>query len=183
MGSSNFGIPPLDDLSARKTLKTLAPMFPRNYCVIEVKGNLLKAERTEWLKRFKGPEFKKVACVVMGNPPAKYSEAYHADLLKEKQGKLDEEWKKRKADRERKKQVAERQKKLQEARAKRAAEIEEKKKKEAEEKKAAEEAQKKDADGDSKEGGDEEKKETKAEDAAGDDAKKETKYEEMKEEP
>merc|ERR1712087_475382 len=118
-------------------------MFPRNYCVMEVKGNLLNAERTEWLKRFKGPEFKKVACVVMGNPPAKYSEAYHADLLKEKQGKLDEEWKKRKADRERKKQVAERQKKLQEARAKRAAEIEEKKKKE--EKKAAEEAEKKDA--------------------------------------
>merc|ERR1712151_807739 len=152
MGSSNFGIPPLDDLSARKTLKTLAPMFPRNYCVMEVKGNLLKAERTEWLKRFKGPEFKKVACVVMGNPPAKWSEAYHADLLKEKQSKSDEDWKKRKADRERKKQVAERQKKLQEARAKRAAEEKKKKGDKEKEKKAAEEAQKKDADGDSKEG-------------------------------
>merc|ERR1712187_104277 len=201
--SSNFGIPPLDDLSARKTLKTLAPMFPRNYCVMEVKGNLLKAERTEWLKRFKGPEFKKVACVVMGNPPAKWSEAYHADLLKEKQSKSDEEWKKRKADRERKKQVAERQKKLQEARAKRAAE--EKKKKEDKEKKAAEEAEKKEAekktaeDAEKKaadeepkkegEGGDE-KKETKVEEDAeakkegegGDEVKKETKDEDMKEE-
>merc|ERR1712039_446610 len=116
-----------DDFSGRSVLRTVAPLFPRNYVVMELRGNLIKAEREQMLKRFQGSQFKRIARVAMGKPPKAWTDAYHADLLKEKQSKIDAEWKKNKAERERKQKVAQRQKDLAAARAKREAELKKRK--------------------------------------------------------
>merc|ERR1712110_832577 len=106
---------------------------PRNYVVMEVKSNLVAADRIETLKRFNGPHFKKVAHVVMGEPAKEYKEKQLEKLLQEKQEKADLEWKAKKAEEERKKQVEARQKQL----------VEMRKKAEEQRKKAAEDAKKK----------------------------------------
>lgn len=95
------GLPLLDDWSVRKILSTVAPTQPRSYVVMEVKSNLLKEERQMLLRRFKRRGFKLVAQVVMGEPPAEFKETVYKQLLEEKQLKLDEEWKLRKAEKER----------------------------------------------------------------------------------
>merc|ERR1712066_455692 len=113
-----FGAPVLDDLSARKVIRTIAPLTPRNYVMMEVKGNLLKDERAEQLKRFKGTEFKKIAKVIVGTPPKEWVEAVHAEILKEKQAKLDAEFEARKKEREKNKVLEERKKAIEERRKK-----------------------------------------------------------------
>ncbi|CAJ1386682.1 unnamed protein product [Effrenium voratum] len=95
------GLPLLDDFSARKILGVVAPTQPRNYVVMEIKSNLLKDERSHFIKRFKRPGFKVVAQVMMGEPPAEFKAAVHKTHLEEKQKKLDEEWEQRKAEKER----------------------------------------------------------------------------------
>merc|ERR1711979_53974 len=85
---------------------------PRHYVVMEVKSNLIAAERKEILNCFSTPNFKKVAHVVMGVPNDEYKAKQCEKLLKEKQDKADIEWKAKKAEEERKKQVAERQAQL-----------------------------------------------------------------------
>merc|ERR1711972_400604 len=108
----NFGIPAMDDMSAHRTMNSIAPVVPRNYVVMEVKQNLVQADRKENLKRFSAPHFKKIAHVVMGEPSAEYKKFVQQKLLEEKQAKADAEWKVKKAEKERKKQIAERQKHL-----------------------------------------------------------------------
>merc|ERR1711862_437931 len=61
----NFGIPAMDDFSVRRVVNTVALMMPRNYVIMEVKSNLLAADRKETLKRFRYPGYKQVAHVVM----------------------------------------------------------------------------------------------------------------------
>merc|ERR1719401_649515 len=100
----SFGIQQLDDLSARRVIKTVAPLVPRNYIIMEVKSNLVKAERQDVLNRFSKPHFKRIAQVMMGEPPKDYQEAVRAAILKEKQDKMDEEWKAQQTERERKRQ-------------------------------------------------------------------------------
>merc|ERR1711957_265751 len=80
------------------------------------KGNLLKADRAELLKRFKGPQFKRIAKVVMGDPPKEWIETVHAELLKEKQAKLDSMWEAQKKEKEKKKALEARKKQLEEQR-------------------------------------------------------------------
>merc|ERR1712050_435651 len=63
---ATFGTPVVDNLSARSVISAIAPLAPRDYVVMEVKGNLIKAERAESLKRFKGPQFRRIAKVIMG---------------------------------------------------------------------------------------------------------------------
>merc|ERR1712187_1027527 len=106
----NFGIPAMDDMSVRRTINSMASVVPRNYVVMEVKQNLVQADRKENLKRFNTPNFKKIAHVVMGEPSAAYKKLVQQKLLEEKQAKADAEWKVKKLEKERKKQIDKRQK-------------------------------------------------------------------------
>merc|ERR1711959_860407 len=93
-------------------LSSLAPLVPRNYVIMEVKSNLMAAERKEVLKKFNYPCFKKVAQVVMGPPNKEFKAVVQKKLLKDKQTKADNAFKAKKAEAARKK--------AQEARAKEA---------------------------------------------------------------
>merc|ERR1712113_452677 len=119
--------------SVRRVINAVAPVVPRNYVIMEVKANLVAAERKEVLKRFSAPHFKRVAHVVMGEPTDNYKKMQIDRLLQEKQEKADMEWRAKKAEEERKRQVEVRQKQLQEMR----------KKADEQRKKAADEAKKK----------------------------------------
>merc|ERR1711879_289091 len=83
----NFGLPSMDDFSVRRVINQVAPVVPRHYVIMEVKGNLVEAERTEVLNRFNAPHFKKIARVVMGEPTEEYKQLAREKLLKEKQDK------------------------------------------------------------------------------------------------
>merc|ERR1712217_276219 len=99
----NFGLPGMDDLSVRRVINAVAPVVPRNYVIMEVKANLVAAERKEVLKRFSAPHFKKVGHVVMGEPNEEFKQMQLDKLLKEKQEKADIAWRAKKAEKERKK--------------------------------------------------------------------------------
>jgi len=141
---NHFGLQALDELQMRRIIASIAPLVPRNYIVMEVKSNLVKAERMELLKRFSGPHFKRIAQVAIGEPPASYKDKVMKFKLKEKQDKLDLEYKQRQLEKERKKQIMlkkremiEKRKALQEQVAKVKAEEDAKKKAAAEEEAAA----------------------------------------------
>jgi len=173
----NFGIPDMDNFSVRRLVNTIAAVVPRNYVIMEVKANLVEADRKQILQRFSAPHFRKVAQVVMGEPSAEYKKVELEKMLKEKQEKSDALWHAKKAEKERKKRVAERAKQLAEA----------KKKFEEEKKKKAEEAAKEKKDEEKKEDDKEEKKEEESkmeveEGAAKDEEKKDEAMEEEEEE-
>merc|ERR1712060_343428 len=65
----NFGIPLLDDLSVQRILKEVVPTMQRNFVVVDIKGNLLADERKAAIARYADSDFKKVAHVLMGEPP------------------------------------------------------------------------------------------------------------------
>merc|ERR1711974_263847 len=133
----NFGLPGMDDMSVRRVLNAVTPVVPRNYVVMEVKGNLIEADRKAVLKRFSAPHFKKSAHVVMGEPSDGFKELSLGKLLHEKQEKADVAWKAKKAEEKRKKDIERRQKELADMRRR----ADEAKKKAAEEiKKKAEQA-------------------------------------------
>jgi len=138
-----FGIPSMDDLSVSRLLKHIAPVTKRNFIVPELKANLSDSERKKALLRFAPPEFKKVACVVMGEPTAEYKARVHEVILSEKKRKAEGEKKKKAAEEERKRLIEAKQKKAEEARKankrKRDGEAEEETKEEEPEEKPAEE--------------------------------------------
>jgi len=146
----SFGIPALEDLSARKIIHAVAPLAPRNYVIMEVRGNLLKSERTSLIRSF-GQKFQSIACVAVGEPAAAHKTKVHAQLLKQKQVKIDAEFRSKKAALERKKAIDARQKALKQTRDKVEAL-----------KKAAAAAKKKDDGDDDAEANDEEKEDEKA---------------------
>jgi len=111
-----FRIPSIDDLSTQHILRAAVGAVPRNYLVLELKSNLVPKERKELVSRFAGPEFKKIATVVMGAPPADYQEYIRSVILDEKKRKLDEERRKKKAIADQKKAVALRAKQAEKAR-------------------------------------------------------------------
>merc|ERR1712151_933582 len=77
--------------------------IPRNYVIMEVKSNLIKAERAELLARFSAAHFKTVATVVMGKPSEEYKEKKLEKRLQVKQEKANAEWKAKKAEERQKK--------------------------------------------------------------------------------
>jgi len=79
----NLGIPQLDSLSVQRALAMIAPALRRNYVVMELRSNLLADERRAALLRF-GPEFRKVAMVLMGEPGKEYKDKVRAMMLAEK---------------------------------------------------------------------------------------------------
>merc|ERR1740121_3056226 len=114
----NFGLPGMDDASVRRVLNSMVSVVPRNYVIMEVKANLIEAERKEVLKRFNAPYFRKRAHVVMGEPSDEFKKVNLDKLLQEKQEKADVTWKAKKAEDQRKKQIEERQQQLAEMRRK-----------------------------------------------------------------
>jgi len=110
----NFGIPLLDDLSVRKLLSVIAPALNRSFLVMELKANLIPAERKEAIARF--GEFKKVAVVAMGEPDADYKAKVQADILNDKKAKAEEAKKKKAREEERKRLLEEKKRKAEEAR-------------------------------------------------------------------
>merc|ERR1712217_972035 len=51
----NFGIPEMDNFSVRKLINSITQVVPRNYVIMEVKANLVEADRKALLQRFSGP--------------------------------------------------------------------------------------------------------------------------------
>merc|ERR1712217_822457 len=64
-----FGIGLIDDQSIRRVLQAVAPIQQRSYVVMEVKSNLLAEGRKELVSRWSTSTHKKVAAVVVGDPP------------------------------------------------------------------------------------------------------------------
>merc|ERR1712066_567145 len=112
---------------------------------MELKANLIKEERSALLKRFRGPQFKRIAKVLVGSPPKEMIESVHAEMLKAKQEKLDAEFQGVLKKRELKRKVEERRKLVEQKRKEAAAEA---KKAEAGTKKSEAEAAKKETTGD-----------------------------------
>merc|ERR1712151_501819 len=182
---AQLGVPGLDDFSASRLVKTVAPLVPRHYVVMEVKNNLVESDRTATAKRFSSKHFKKVARVVMGEPSAEYKELVKDKLLKLKQEKLDAAFKVKKAEKEKKKIVAQKQKEAAE-RKKKADEARkaliEKKKKEAEDKKKREAGEEIEEKVEEEEVKKEEKEETKEEEKAEEESDAEPEKAELTEE-
>lgn len=141
----------IDDLaSIKKTLMDIAALQPRNFVIMEVKGNLVKEEREKVLAKFKNSAYKTVAEVVINEPTASFKKIVHAKALKAKQDKADQEHrskfiaeKREWLNRKKAKDAEKAKKKAEKEKAKKAKEVEkakEKAKKEAEKKKAKAEA-------------------------------------------
>merc|ERR1719333_300547 len=99
----------MDDFSARKVVHAIAPSQPRDYVIMEVKSNLIRADRKAMLQRFSNPCFKKVAHVFMGEPSKTHLKRVQKTVLKEKQEAENTAFRIRKLERERLKLVKERQ--------------------------------------------------------------------------
>merc|ERR1712187_571728 len=97
-----FGIRELDDGSTRKLSHSMASMLKRNCIYMEVRNNLMASERKKGLDLF-GAGMKRVAVVVMGEPPSKFKAAACEALLKEKRAKAEDAVKRARAAEERKK--------------------------------------------------------------------------------
>lgn len=121
-----FGIPLLDDFSVRTILKQVAPIQPRNFIVMEVKGNLVKEDRTALLPLWSSPAFKPIAQIVVGEPTSAFKKLSQEKLLKDKQVASDNAWRAQKLEEQRKKAIEKQQRDAE--RAKRKAEKEERKK-------------------------------------------------------
>lgn len=87
----NFGIPPIDDGVVNKTMSRLSPTLKRNFVCMELRGNLMSSERSAALARFPKDSFKRVAVVVVGQPPAPFVAKVHEKLLAEKVSKVEKE--------------------------------------------------------------------------------------------
>merc|ERR1712217_1000350 len=99
----NFQVPELNDDSVRKAVYSVAPLQARNYIVMEVKGNLMKDERQPLLDRFSSSAFKKIACVVVGEPPVEFKKYSQKLILQQKQEASDKLFNAKKLEENRKK--------------------------------------------------------------------------------
>eukprot|EP00928_Gymnodinium_smaydae_P057975 TRINITY_DN411_c0_g1_i1.p1 TRINITY_DN411_c0_g1~~TRINITY_DN411_c0_g1_i1.p1 ORF type:complete len:904 (+),score=304.94 TRINITY_DN411_c0_g1_i1:67-2712(+) len=109
----NFGIKELEDGSARRALMKIAPVQQRNFVIMELKGNMVKAERDVALQRFPTTSFKQVAYVLLGEPAADFKKYSQELILKDKQVKSDLAFRAKKIQ-EKTQKMAEKKKKEQE---------------------------------------------------------------------
>lgn len=109
-----FGLQLLDNYSVQKVLATIAPLMPRNLVVMEVKQNLTVDGRKQVLTQFPSSNFKRVATVVVGDPPAEWKSWVQEDLLKEKKAKAEAQVARKKAELAKKKLAEEAKRKREE---------------------------------------------------------------------
>jgi hypothetical protein len=114
----DFGIPMIDDFSVRTLLKQVAPIQPRNFVVMELKGNLSKEDRIATLPLWNVSHFKTVAYVVMGEPPADFKKNVTTKLLQDKQDAADKIWRAKLMEEKRKKTVEQQQRRMERQRKK-----------------------------------------------------------------
>eukprot|EP00927_Polykrikos_kofoidii_P084989 TRINITY_DN9120_c0_g1_i1.p1 TRINITY_DN9120_c0_g1~~TRINITY_DN9120_c0_g1_i1.p1 ORF type:complete len:1042 (+),score=258.05 TRINITY_DN9120_c0_g1_i1:115-3240(+) len=100
----SYGMPLLDDFSARSVIQAVAPLVPRHYVIMELGSNLIESKRKEHLRMFSLKHYKRIAYVVMGQPNDAFREAQLKLMLQEKQQKATAEWSARRTERERKRQ-------------------------------------------------------------------------------
>merc|ERR1712151_698308 len=85
-------------LSVRKVLLQAASVQPRNFVVMEVKGNLIQECRAEVLAKFKIAMFKPVAEVLMGEPTADFKKLAQKQIFDAKQEASNLEFKVKRAE-------------------------------------------------------------------------------------
>merc|ERR1711870_119796 len=85
--SMNFGIKDVDGGTVAQMTQAVTPIQKRNYVAMSVKKNLIADERQKLLEQFDPDEFKRVAVVVMGEPPAAFKAKVHAAMLAAKKKK------------------------------------------------------------------------------------------------
>jgi len=120
----NSGLPAMDDNSVRRILEngllaTLAPALKRNYVVNELRNNLIVDERKRHLQGFSGKTYKRIAMVMMGEPPAEHKEKVQALILADKVAKAEKEKKLKAAEKNRTRLLEERRKLAEAAKRKR----------------------------------------------------------------
>merc|ERR1711948_131674 len=74
-------------MGVSQMIQVVTPIQKRNYVAMEVKKNLIAEERQKMLEQFDPAEFKRVAVVVMGEPPATFKAKVHAAMLDAKKKK------------------------------------------------------------------------------------------------
>eukprot|EP00928_Gymnodinium_smaydae_P094725 TRINITY_DN79_c0_g1_i4.p1 TRINITY_DN79_c0_g1~~TRINITY_DN79_c0_g1_i4.p1 ORF type:complete len:1012 (+),score=290.12 TRINITY_DN79_c0_g1_i4:68-3103(+) len=84
----DFNVRELDDGTARAKLQVLAPSLRRDVVSMEVKSNLFDKDRKAIVEKF-GSDYKKVAVVVMGEPPESYKKERREALLARRRAKAE----------------------------------------------------------------------------------------------
>eukprot|EP00927_Polykrikos_kofoidii_P028866 TRINITY_DN2506_c0_g2_i1.p1 TRINITY_DN2506_c0_g2~~TRINITY_DN2506_c0_g2_i1.p1 ORF type:complete len:942 (+),score=205.36 TRINITY_DN2506_c0_g2_i1:76-2901(+) len=95
-----FGLPCLDDLSVNTVIAAVAPALERDFVVMELKDNLIADMRKVSLARFVGPEVRRVAKVIMGEPTDSYKEWVRDAVLVAKRKKVESDAKRKQAEKE-----------------------------------------------------------------------------------
>merc|ERR1711972_537510 len=93
--SLGFGIKDVDGGTVSQMIQVVTPIQKRNYVAMQVKKNLIADERQKVLEQFDPAEFKRVAVVVMGEPPAAFKAKVNAtkdELWEAKKKKENDEW-------------------------------------------------------------------------------------------
>merc|ERR1711870_98490 len=85
--SMDFGIKDVDGGTVSQMIQAVTPIQKRNYVAMGVKKNLIAEERQQMLEQFDPAEFKRVAVVVMGEPPQAFKAKVHAAMLDAKKKK------------------------------------------------------------------------------------------------
>mmetsp|Transcript_99330 Transcript_99330/g.206907 ORF Transcript_99330/g.206907 Transcript_99330/m.206907 type:complete len:1006 (+) Transcript_99330:164-3181(+) len=81
----SFQVRELDDGSIQKSIYALAPTLERNFLIMEVKGNLVKEERSKVAAKFPSSRFKKTAYVAVGEPSKDFKQTVQKITLAAKQ--------------------------------------------------------------------------------------------------
>merc|ERR1719446_1995760 len=74
----------MDDLSVQKSIATIAPTLKRDFVHMELKNNLIAAERKSALNSYPPSSFKRVAIVAMGEPSEEIKQKAQQVALAEK---------------------------------------------------------------------------------------------------
>merc|ERR1712087_223934 len=85
--SLGFGIKDMDSGTVSQMIQVVTPIQKRNYVAMSVKKNLSAEDRQKMLEQFDPAEFKRVAAVVMGEPPSTFKAKVHAAMLEAKKKK------------------------------------------------------------------------------------------------
>lgn len=110
-----MNVPELDSLCIQHVLRSIASAHRRNFLLVELKSNLLPAERKELLDSFRAPHFKRLAQVMVGDPTAQFKMRTQELILKEKQDKVNVEFEQQKAEASRKRSLELQEKEVQRA--------------------------------------------------------------------